>query len=119
MQRVPAIAKATVAFNRAVFAPVSATRHGVDDDKMAAIYEYSTSDLFNEAERAALDYALAAGSVPNGVTDEIYANLKPAPSPSPNHCLVTRAGRSANTNKPPTQIRAAARERYRGGCRRR
>ena len=93
MQRVPAIAKATVAFNRAVFAPdskvdlglkrlvghmasaaagcqyckahttVSATRHGVDDDKMAAVYEYSTSDLFTEAERAALDYALAAGSV--------------------------------------------------------
>jgi len=105
MQRVPPIAKATVAFNRAVFAPdgkvdlglkrlvghmasaaagcqyckahttVSATRHGVDDDKMAAIYEYSTSDLFSEAERAALDFALAAGSVPNGVTDEIYANL--------------------------------------------
>ena len=105
MQRVPAIAKATVAFNKAVFAPdskvglglkrlvghmasaaagcqyckahttVSATRHGIDDDKMAAINEYRTSELFTDAERAALDFALAAGSVPNGVTDEIYAEL--------------------------------------------
>lgn len=105
MQRVPAIAKATVAFNRAVFAPdgkidvgfkrlvghvasaaagcqyckahtvVSATRAGIDDAKMAAIYEYRTSPLFSERERVALDYAMAAGSVPNAVTDELYAEL--------------------------------------------
>ncbi|MFW2380156.1 MAG: carboxymuconolactone decarboxylase family protein [Acidimicrobiales bacterium] len=105
MQRVPAIAKATVQFNRAVFAPdskvdlgfkrlvghmasaaagcqyckahttLSAGRHGVDDEKMAAIYEYRTSPLFSDKERVALDYALAAGSVPNGVTDEMYQQL--------------------------------------------
>jgi alkylhydroperoxidase family enzyme len=102
MQRVPALAKATVAMNKAVFAPdglvdlgfkrlvghmasaaagcqyckahttLSATRHGVDDEKMAAIYEFRTSDRFTEKERTALEFALAAGSVPNGVTDEIY-----------------------------------------------
>jgi alkylhydroperoxidase family enzyme len=54
---------------------VSATRHGIDDDKMAAIYEYKTSPLFNDAERVALDYALAAASVPNGVSDELYAEM--------------------------------------------
>lgn len=105
MQRVPAIAKATVQFNRAVFAPdskvdlgfkrlvghmasaaagcqyckahttLSAGRHGVDDEKMAAIYEYRTSPLFTEKEGVALDFALAAGSVPNSVTDQMYAAL--------------------------------------------
>ena len=55
---------------------VSATRHGIDDEKMAAIYDYRTSDLFDERERAALDFALDAGSVPNGVTDESYARLQ-------------------------------------------
>ncbi len=106
MQRVPDIAKAVIQLNKAVFAPdgrvdlgfkrllahmssfaagcqyckahttVSATRHGIDEEKMAAIYEYQTSPLFSDAERVALDFALAAGSVPNGVTDELYAQLR-------------------------------------------
>jgi uncharacterized peroxidase-related enzyme len=105
MQRVPAIAKAVIQLNRAVFAPdgqvdlglkrlvahmasaasgcqyckahttVSATRHGVDDDKMAAIYDYRTSPLYSDAERVALDFAMEAASVPNGVTDASYAAL--------------------------------------------
>ena len=37
---------------------VSATRHGVSDDKMAAVYDYTTSPLFSEAERVALDFAM-------------------------------------------------------------
>ena len=94
MQRVPAIAKATVQFNRAVFGPnslidlgfkrlvasaasaaagcqycrahtaVSAGRHGIEDEKLAALHDYRTSPLFNERERVALDYAMAAASVP-------------------------------------------------------
>ena len=105
MQRVPGIAKAVVGLNRAVFDPagrvdlglkrlvahmasfaagcmycrahtvVSATRHGVDDPKMEAIYEYRTSPLYDDRERAALDFALDAASSPNGVTDESYALL--------------------------------------------
>lgn len=105
MQRVPAIARAVIQLNRAVFAPdgevdlglkrlvahmastasgcqyckahtsVSATRHGVSDDKMAAVYDYTTSPLFSEAERVALDFAMEAASVPNAVTDESYARL--------------------------------------------
>lgn len=105
MQRVPAIAKAVVQMNRAVFAPdglvdlglkrlvahmasfasgcqyckahttLSATRHGIEEQKMTAIYDYRTNPLFSDAERIALDYALAAASVPNGVTDELYGEL--------------------------------------------
>ena len=105
MQRVPAIAKAVVQLNRAVFDPagrvdlglkrmvahmasyaagcqycrahttVSATRHGIADEKMAAIYEYGTNPLFDDRERAALDFARDAASIPNGVTDTSYQQL--------------------------------------------
>lgn len=105
MQRVPAIAKATVQFNRAVFGPdtridlgfkrliahaasaaagcqycrahtaVSAGRQGIESEKIEALYEYRTSPLFDDRERVALDYAMAAASVPNAVTDELYARL--------------------------------------------
>lgn len=43
---------------------------GVDGDKVAALWQYETSPLFSDAERAVLKYAQAAGSVPNMVTDE-------------------------------------------------
>jgi alkylhydroperoxidase family enzyme len=48
----------------------NAGMRGVDADKVAALWEYESSPLFSEAERAALKYAQAAGSVPNMVTDE-------------------------------------------------
>jgi len=48
----------------------------VDEAKLAAVWEYRTSPLFNEAERAALDLALAAGQVPNDVTDAMFTELR-------------------------------------------
>ena len=54
----------------------SALRHGVAADKLAAVAEYRTNPLFSEAERAALDFALAAASVPNDVNDECFARLR-------------------------------------------
>ncbi|MDE0079591.1 MAG: carboxymuconolactone decarboxylase family protein [Caldilineaceae bacterium] len=51
-------------------------RFGAGDEKVAALWQYRTSPLFSDAERAALDFALAAASVPNGVTGEIAAELK-------------------------------------------
>lgn len=48
---------------------IAAGLSGVDDEKIAAIWEYRTSPLFSTAERVVLDFALAAGMVPNGVTD--------------------------------------------------
>jgi uncharacterized peroxidase-related enzyme len=49
---------------------------GVDDAKLEAVWEYRTSPVYTEAERIALDVALAAGGVPNGVTDEMFAKLR-------------------------------------------
>ena len=54
----------------------SALRHGVAADKLAAVAEYRSHPLFSEAERAALDFALAAASVPNDVNDECFARLR-------------------------------------------
>ena len=49
---------------------------GVGDDKVAALWEYETSPLFSEAERAALRFAQAAAAVPNAVTDEDVEALR-------------------------------------------
>ncbi len=105
MQRVPAIAKSVIQMNKAVFAPdskvdpgfkrlvahmasqasgcqyckahtsVSATHLGISEEKMQAVYDYANSPLFSDRERVALDFALAAASVPNEVTDELYLQL--------------------------------------------
>jgi alkylhydroperoxidase family enzyme len=55
---------------------VAAKIHGIDDAKVAAIWEYQTSELYNDAERVALDYALAAGSVPNAVDAPLMLRMK-------------------------------------------
>lgn len=54
------------------------TAHNADlaDRKLAAIWEYETSPLFSDAERAAMRFAQAAASVPNAVTDEDFAELR-------------------------------------------
>lgn len=49
---------------------------GVGREKIEQVWEYRTSPLYSEAERAALDFALAAGSVPNGVDPELMERLK-------------------------------------------
>ena len=46
----------------------TAHKHGVEVEKLQKIWEFQSSDLFSEAEKAALHFALAAGSVPNQVT---------------------------------------------------
>ena len=40
------------------------------------MWNYQTSPLFSAAERAALDVAVAAGCVPNAVTDEMFMELR-------------------------------------------
>jgi uncharacterized peroxidase-related enzyme len=49
---------------------------GVDEARVAAVWDYPTSPLFSAGERAALDLAVAAGTVPNAVTDEMFAALR-------------------------------------------
>ena len=55
---------------------VAAKIHGISQEKLDAIWEYRESPLYSEAERVALDYALAAGSVPNAVDAELVSRLK-------------------------------------------
>ncbi|MCW8109234.1 carboxymuconolactone decarboxylase family protein [Alteromonas ponticola] len=55
---------------------IAAGLHGVSDEKIAAVWDYQTSPLYSEAERVALDYALAAGSVPNQVDDALMVRMK-------------------------------------------
>ncbi|MFT5139182.1 MAG: alkylhydroperoxidase family enzyme [Rhodothermales bacterium] len=55
---------------------VAAQIHGISQAKLDAIWEYKTSDLYSPAERVALDFALAAGSVPNGVDSDLISNMK-------------------------------------------
>lgn len=106
MQRRPEIAKAFIGLNKAVMAnhgrvtseqkrligylaslsagcrycqahtALAAKRYGASDERLAAIWEYRTSPLFSDAERAAFDFAVAAASVPNAVDDEIAENLR-------------------------------------------
>lgn len=52
-----------------------AHKQGIDDQKLDAVWNYKTSPLFSPAERAALDVAVAAGTVPNEVTDDMFAEL--------------------------------------------
>ncbi|MFL6973141.1 MAG: carboxymuconolactone decarboxylase family protein [Xanthobacteraceae bacterium] len=53
-----------------------AAKLGVDQQKLDAVWNYQTSPLFSAAERAALDVAVAAGGVPNAVTDEMFMELR-------------------------------------------
>ena len=54
----------------------AAERYGAPEEQLAHIWDYKTHPSFSDAERAALDFSVAASSVPNAV-DEIHAeNLK-------------------------------------------
>ncbi len=54
----------------------SAAREGVDVEKIEALWQYETSPLFSEAERAALMVAQGAAAVPNMVSDDDFARLR-------------------------------------------
>jgi uncharacterized peroxidase-related enzyme len=53
-----------------------ALHFGVEEQRVAAVWEFRTSPLFTEGEKVALDFAIAAASVPNGVTDDMFAALR-------------------------------------------
>ncbi len=106
MQRRPAIAKAFIGLNKAVMenqgrvtsdlkrligylASLSAgcqycqahtiraaERYGASGDKLAHVWDFRTHPAFSEAERAALDFAIAASAVPNSVDESISNRLR-------------------------------------------
>ena len=52
-----------------------ASRSGSEQARLEAVWEFATSPLFREAERAALDFSVKAASVPNGVTDADFERM--------------------------------------------
>ena len=50
--------------------------YNVPDEKIAAIWEFETSELFNDAERAAIALAIKAGLHPNDASEEDFDRLK-------------------------------------------
>jgi uncharacterized peroxidase-related enzyme len=106
MQRRPAIAKAFIGLNMAVMENKgrvtsalkrmigfiasraagcrycqahtirAAERYGAQEEKLKHIWEYPTHPAFSEAERAALDFALAASTIPNGVDEKTRKHLQ-------------------------------------------
>lgn len=53
-----------------------ALRMGVSPEKLDAVWEYANSPLYSEAERVALDFSIAAASVPNAVDDDLFSRMK-------------------------------------------
>lgn len=49
---------------------------GVDPQKVEAVWEFRTSALFSEAEKVALDFAIAAAGQPNGATEAMFAEMR-------------------------------------------
>ena len=54
----------------------AAERYDATKDQLFNIWNYQTHPSFNEAERAALDFALASSVIPNAVNDEIATRLR-------------------------------------------
>ena len=54
----------------------AAHRAGVNIAKIEAVCDYRDSPLYTEAERVALDFAVAAASQPNTVTDELFERMQ-------------------------------------------
>ena len=53
----------------------AAERYGAEQDQLDNIWEYKTHTAFSEAERAALDFSLAASQIPNAVDDTLKQRL--------------------------------------------
>ncbi len=53
----------------------AAERYGAEAEQLENVWEYRTHPAFSDGERAALDFALAASTIPNGVDDELQTRL--------------------------------------------
>ncbi|MDZ7727689.1 MAG: carboxymuconolactone decarboxylase family protein [Dehalococcoidia bacterium] len=53
-----------------------AARAGIEEQRVESVFEFETSPLFSEAERAALRLARDAALVPNATSPEHFAALK-------------------------------------------
>ena len=53
----------------------AAERYGAEREQLENVWSFRTHPAFSDAERAALEFAIAASQVPNAVDDEIDAAL--------------------------------------------
>lgn len=53
----------------------AAERYGAEQEQLDNIWEYKTHPLFSDAERAALDFSIAASIIPNAVDESIKKEL--------------------------------------------
>jgi uncharacterized peroxidase-related enzyme len=53
----------------------AAERYGAENEQLNNIWDYKTHPAFNEAERVALDFSLAASVVPNVVGEDLKKRL--------------------------------------------
>lgn len=51
-------------------------QHDIEPQKLAEVWNFRSSPAFSDAERAALELAIAAGAQPNEVTDEMFEQAK-------------------------------------------
>ncbi|WP_426059007.1 carboxymuconolactone decarboxylase family protein [Hymenobacter sp. B1770] len=54
---------------------LAAGRYGAAQEQLDHIWEYATHPAFSAAERAALDFAVAASAVPNAMNEALSVNL--------------------------------------------
>ncbi len=55
---------------------LASSNTGISDEKIQAIWEYETSPLYTQAERAAIRLAHHAGLTPNATTDDDFTDLR-------------------------------------------
>lgn len=53
----------------------AAERYAAEQEQLDHVWEYRTHPAFSEAERAALDFSLAASQIPNAVNEQIKTEL--------------------------------------------
>ena len=53
----------------------AAERYGAEQEQLDHIWDYKTHPAFSDAERAALDFSLAASQIPNAVDETIKTEL--------------------------------------------
>ncbi len=54
----------------------AAERYGAEQEKLDNIWDYRTHPSFTKSERAAMEFAFAASTVPNSVTDHVAEELR-------------------------------------------
>ena len=54
----------------------AASHNGIDDKKLSALWDFENSDLFTDAERAAIRFAQASATVPNMVDNEDFTEMR-------------------------------------------